>query len=127
MGKIDWNKAMSELEDAKNYIEDYVIECATRLVEEQEEVILKTIQRIGGNVFIDITVDKNKVIEALTDYQKKVKGKSDLVEVVRCKDCEYLMSGNGFCWCEEHSDGFGDYVVYVDADDFCSFGIKKES
>lgn len=75
--QIGWNKAMSELEDAKNYIEDYVIECATRLVEEQEEAILKTIQHIGGSVFIDITVDKNKVIEALTDYQKKIKGKSE--------------------------------------------------
>lgn len=140
MEKIDWNKvmlecgkaiscdetmlekAMLEMEDVENYI----IECATRLAEEQDEAILKTIRHIGGNVFIDITIDKNKVIEALTDYQKKIKGKSDLVEVVRCKDCEYLMNGKGFCWCEEHSDGFGDHIVYVDADDFCSFGIKKE-
>lgn len=51
---------------------------------------------------------------------------SDVVEVVRCKDCQYLMDKNGSCWCEEHSDGFGSHIVYVDKDDFCSFGIKPE-
>lgn len=118
--RIGWDKAMSELEDAKNYIEDYVIECATRLVEEQEEAILKTIQHIGGSVFIDITVDKNKVIEALTDYQKKIKGKSDVVEVVRCKDCKHWWLGDRCSYLASYPD-----EPYMNADDFCSYGEKK--
>ena len=115
MEKIDWNKAMSELEDAKNYIEDYVIECATRLVEEQEEAIFKTIQHIGGNVFIDITVDKNKVIEALTDYQKKVKGKSksDVKEVIHAK-WEWFDAWEG-------DDTFGDWKMLR-----CSHCLESE-
>lgn len=36
--------------------------------------MLTTIQRIGGDEFIDITIDKDKVIEALTDYVNKQKG-----------------------------------------------------
>ena len=47
--------------------------CA-EIVEKQNELMLTTIQRIGGDEFIDITIDKDKVIEALTDYVNKQKG-----------------------------------------------------
>lgn len=49
----------------------------------------------------------------------------DVVKVIRCKDCESFISRNGANWCEEHSDGWGDHIVYVDEDDFCSFGVRK--
>ena len=80
--KIDYDKLMPE---------NYVIECATKLAEKQDEIILKTIQHIGNIVHIDYTIDKNKVIEALTDYQRKINGTADLVEVVRCKDCKHAI------------------------------------
>lgn len=51
---------------------------------------------------------------------------ADVVEVVRCKDCEFFISRDGISWCEEHSDGWGDHTVYVDEEDFCSDGIRKE-
>lgn len=43
---------------------------------------------------------------------------ADVVEVVRCKDCEYL-----------HSDDHGGYCVFrgfATSDDFCSFGERKD-
>ena len=43
---------------------------------------------------------------------------ADVVEVVRCKDCEYL-----------HSDAHGGYCVFrgvATSDDFCSFGERKD-
>ena len=52
---------------------------------------------------------------------------SDFFEIIRCKDCEYFSSvGYNFKKCEEHSDGLGDYTVYVDEDDYCSYGKRKE-
>lgn len=53
--------------------------------------------------------------------------KADVVEVVRCKDCEYFRSIDyNLNKCEEHSDGWGDHTVYVGEDDFCSYGKRKE-
>ena len=49
------------------------------------------------------------------------------VEIVRCRDCQSFISINGKNWCEEHSDGWGDNIICVNEDDFCSFGIRKES
>lgn len=51
---------------------------------------------------------------------------ADVVEVVRCKDCDHFINYNpDRTYCEEHSDGWGDNIVYVDEDDYCSFGIRK--
>lgn len=55
------------------------------------------------------------------------KNKADYVEVVRCKDCEKLKVCKNYQYCTEHSDGWGDNLVYVEDDDYCSFGIRKES
>lgn len=54
------------------------------------------------------------------------KNKADFVEVpCRCKDCDHFNNYNPDTYCEEHSDGWGDNIVYVDEDDYCSFGIRK--
>ena len=56
------------------------------------------------------------------------KNKADYVEVVRCRDCENCRDFNKFHkYCTEHSDGWGNSTVYVEDDDYCSFGIRKES
>lgn len=53
------------------------------------------------------------------------KDKTDVVEVVRCKDCEYgeqydvAIDG----WFECHYDGWG---IGNDGDHFCSHGKRKE-
>lgn len=50
-----------------------------------------------------------------------IEGASDVVEVVRCKDCI------SFCGdiCSYHSDHHGEHEVMVEADDFCSFGRRE--
>ncbi len=56
------------------------------------------------------------------------KNKADFVEIpCRCKDCDHFINYNpDRTYCEEHSDGWGDNRVYVDEDDYCSFGIRKK-
>ena len=52
---------------------------------------------------------------------------ADVVEVVRCGECEYWK-------CNPNTDEYGvckkvsydDFEVVMDADDFCSYGEKKE-
>lgn len=56
---------------------------------------------------------------------KFFKNKSNFIEIIKCRDCESFISRDGDSWCEEHSDGWGDHIVYVDEDDFCSFGARK--
>lgn len=50
---------------------------------------------------------------------------ADVVEVVRCRDCEKCVKKDNFMYCEEHSDGWGDYTAYVDPDDYCSYGERR--
>lgn len=56
------------------------------------------------------------------------KDKNRFVEIpCYCKECEHFNNYNpDRTYCEEHSDGWGDNRVYVDEDDYCSFGIKKK-
>lgn len=49
----------------------------------------------------------------------------DAVPVVRCKDCKYWHEGIG--WCDQHSQFDEDEWNMFDADDFCSYGIRKEN
>ena len=50
-----------------------------------------------------------------------------IVPPCRCKDCDHFINyKSGGTYCEEHSDGWGDNIVYVDEDDYCSFGIRKK-
>ena len=53
----------------------YKITChiQAKITEKQEEVIMQSIQEIGGDKFYEITFDRNKVIEALTMYKNKDK------------------------------------------------------
>lgn len=52
---------------------------------------------------------------------------ADVIEVVRCGECEYWK-------CNPNTDEYGvckkvsydDFEVVMDADDFCSYGEKKE-
>ncbi len=61
---------------------------------------------------------------------KYFKSKADVVEVVRCKDCEYWQDKNskgtqGVCLCGEKDMNYGG-EFYPFANDFCSYGTPKE-
>lgn len=51
----------------------------------------------------------------------------DAVEVVRCKDCRYVscIQPNGTIHCGRESV-LGEGTVFRKADDFCSYGKRKE-
>ena len=75
---------------------------------------------------IDIKVDKARLIRAL-ELDKKVRN-GELVEVVRCRDCEYWDPGSPMatviptpCRCRLRREDYG-----MTAEDFCSYGRRKE-
>ena len=54
----------------------------------------------------------------------------DAVEVVRCKDCKYSTEiGKWGCYCrKDDAPWFNDtFEVYMNLDDFCSYGEKRVS
>lgn len=66
----------------------------------------------GNFVYADGTASRqNEIINYITEQPT-----ADVVEVVRCKDCEDY---NGHRYCEYHA------VTVLD-DDFCSYGHRKE-
>ena len=48
----------------------------------------------------------------------------DAVEVVRCKDCKNY-DDKGYCWFWDYETGMSPNEV--DADDFCSYGERKDN
>ena len=44
---------------------------------------------------------------------------ADVVPVVRCKDCDYLVNANGFLICDVSN-------MDITPDDYCSYGEPKE-
>ena len=68
-------------------------------------------------------------IETATTFLNEIKD-ADVVEVVRCKDCEYYEPKNsigtqGICNCGEMEMNYGG-KFYPFANDFCSYGTPKE-
>ena len=55
---------------------------------------------------------------------------ADVTEVVRCKDCKYFLDKQreyhqGICMCEEKDTSYA-AEFYPYADDFCSYGERKD-
>lgn len=62
----------------------------------------------------------------LTRFRKEMEGKGkmedDVVEVVRCKDCEHFVRSDGVC--KVLSNNY-EPLVCVEDDDYCSMGEKR--
>lgn len=63
-------------------------------------------------------------IEELEEENKELKEKLDVQEVVRCKDCKYLLSDLSAR--EHHLCMRSFYPVAVTFDDFCSYGARMD-
>lgn len=63
--------------ETKDMLCEHIYNVRAKISEKQEEIIMQTIQEIGGETFYEITIDRDKVIEALTMY----KNKADYAEV----------------------------------------------
>ena len=112
--------------DDDNYIGDISHNIYVKVVEEADQMIFKTVKRIGNEYKLNFLVDKSKVIEALTDYQRKINGTADIVEVVRCKDCVYY--NNGVCeyLTESEMRILAGCEVVVGGADYCSYGERRD-
>ena len=65
----------------------------------------------------------SKIINAARDVEKgceHFKDRTDVVEVVRCKDCKHCSIDTKFgsCWC---------YGYSVNLDHFCSYGERRDN
>ena len=70
--------------------------------------------------------------EDIVDRIMELLATDNVVPVVRCKDCKYInreIHAKGYgCLCDAHScnrEGHERYL-YVDDDDFCSYGERRE-
>lgn len=68
-------------------------------------------------------------IECVMEYIENIPP-ADVVEVVRCKDCQHYFKPHSRC--NRHSEdpdqsisGFG-FSFWVNEDDFCSYGEKRD-
>lgn len=87
-------------------------------------------------------IERTAVIPALEDYYKPIDPDrpmtltlgqiaevvknmtaSDVVEVVRCKNCRFF-SGRQECYC--HAADENGTPIFVREDDFCSYGARME-
>ena len=52
----------------------------------------------------------------------KIETMPDAVSVVRCKECKWAKANGAYQWC-----GRLDSTARITADDYCSYGERKES
>lgn len=96
--------------DAGSYTETLTREIMVQIREDQERVIQYAVRQIGGSTFEDITIDRGKIVEALTLYRDR----EQYERVVRCKDCGLRYTVGCSARCDTADMGF------------CSNGIIKE-
>ncbi len=54
------------------------------------------------------------------------KNKDEFVKITYCRDCQnFVNNGPDDSYCSELSDGWGDNIIFVNEDDFCSFSIER--
>ena len=90
---------------------------------QQEEQVMKAVQNVG------VYVDKERLVKALTDarafYEEGFRAalrSTDVVEVVRCKDCKHYHDFETHFDCN-HVCGMDD----VQPTDFCSYGERRDN
>ena len=94
---------------------------------DREAVALKVKRHLMPNADVDGTVSVENAERYFLNLLAE-QPTSDVVEVVRCKDCKYstLMYGTYVCN-NTQSPWFNDeFDINLEANDFCSFGIRKE-
>ena len=67
-------------------------------------------------------VAESIMIDGIVKYLEEAPT-ADAVEVVRCKDCLYWEKGKVY---EPYCNHFGNMMADTNADDFCSYGERKD-
>lgn len=92
-----------------------------RLIDADAFIRFLAEQRVKNTGMFTKGVNKalNIAISALKNQQ--ITPTVDAVPVVRCKDCKYYKPDEFECGCD-----FAGGLPYVKADDFCSFGKRRD-
>lgn len=87
----------------------------------QENQVYQAIQNIG------VDVDKEELLKALSyDRNQYEKGyRAAKSEIVHCKDCKYAKKNNVVLGIPDYSC-LKTNIDCLDADDFCSYGERKD-
>ena len=92
----------------------------------EREALLKkfTDAEIQDNKAVGIGEFLFAVIRGIIENQPA----ADVVEVVRCKNCEYFIASKYKPFCQYHTNnaGYCDEACWVNENDFCSYGERKE-
>lgn len=92
---------------------------------EREEAVRTALRAIVDVLDVHNTVQAIKIANRI----REIPTSTDVVEVVRCKDCKYstLMYGTYVCN-NTQSPWFNDvFDIDLEANDFCSYGEREES
>lgn len=73
---------------AETYVDSIVDRIVCSIVEQQDKIIMMKVTEIGGEKYTDITIDKNKVIDAFSKATpKEPHGDYHSVPHYRCPTC----------------------------------------
>ncbi len=99
----------------------------------EREALIENIKKYKvAIVFKDGIVSKNEVESAMLRQGEQVRKAieqtptADVVEVVRCKDCEKWNEKSGLCSRYSHNVENVKLLQYTRPTDFCSYGVRKE-
>lgn len=83
-----------------------------------EGEVVKAVQKVG------VVVDKAELLRALTyDRNQYNKGYEDRDgEIVRCRDCKHYRPD-----AEPEYERCRHHIIYMDPEDWCSYGERRES
>ena len=99
----DFHRSMADLTSLKELLED-----------------TPTADVVPSAVLEQVMWERDMALETLKEHGIGFCEKSDVGEVVRCKDCEYLMFSDSYGECAKG------YMGIVSPYDFCSKGKRKE-
>lgn len=76
----------------------------------------------NADVMCDIPADAYRVLRRYVDRIPA----ADVVPVVRCKNCTHSREGKESLECEKHRYAWDNRLRWVDDNDFCCWGVRKD-
>lgn len=80
------------IDDEKAYIHSYVERISCQIAEHQDEMIMCTIEQIGGAEYRRITIDKNKVLDAFRKATAMRPYVTSLNGTYECPGCRRILT-----------------------------------
>lgn len=86
----------TDLEAVDDPLYQIISSINAKIVEQQDQIILDTIRRIGDTVYHDLTFDRSKVWDMLKKYKaEKVQMSDKYPYELYCPSCAYTLARNG--------------------------------